>query len=82
MAKALSARVPDNVTLATTVTRLTRSQFEIWSKLTIDRVVSGTATSIYVDLIGTADGAALHTPASSSTSSPKPACKARSASSP
>lgn len=59
MAKALTQRVPDNVTLATTVTRLTRTAFETWDKLTIDRRVSGTTTYVYVDLVGTADGAAL-----------------------
>lgn len=59
MAKSLSQRVPDEVTLATTVTRLTRAAFETWSTLTIDRRVSGSVSTIYIDLVGTADGGAL-----------------------
>ncbi len=61
MAQALSLGVPARVSVDTTVNRLTRTAFERWRTLTILEKVSGSTASIYLDVVGTADGGAAPT---------------------
>jgi hypothetical protein len=60
MAVAISRNVGKAVTLATTVTRLTQTTGEFWSKLCLMGLPSGSSVgTVYIITNGTADGEAL-----------------------